>query len=325
MIRYLGKRVLVTGGAGFIGSLLVERLVAAGAEVVALDNFYRGSRKSLAECTGAQVMEGDIRCASHLAEAMDGVDTVFHLAAQSQVRTALKDPRYCFETNVGGTFSVLEAAKAARVRHLVFTSSREVYGEANDVPVAEDSPLNAKNGYGLSKVAGELYCRQYSGDFEVSILRLSNVYGPRDFGRVIPIFMSQALAGEPLVLFGGRQVCDFVWVGTVVQMLLKTGLHRVRGPVNIGSGRPVSLQQLAERIVCLTGSASELQFQPEISAEVTRFVADIARATQQLGLSTPADPLFGLREVMAQLLSENPRGRMPMRGGRRNARVAAVG
>ncbi len=325
MIRYLGKRVLVTGGAGFIGSLLVERLVAAGAEVVALDNFYRGRRDSLAECSGVRIVEGDIRCANHLAEVMDGVDTVFHLAAQSQVRTALADPRYCFETNVGGTFSVLEAAKAARVRRLVFTSSREVYGDADDVPVVEEAPLKAKNGYGLSKVAGELYCRQYSGDLDVSILRLSNVYGPRDFGRVIPIFMRQALAGEPLALFGGKQVCDFVWVGTVVQMLLTAGLRQIQGPLNIGSGRPVSLEQLAERILRLTASTSQLQFQPEISAEVTRFVADVTRASRQLGLSTPLDPLFGLPAVLARLSAEIPGDRRPAMGVSRKVRVAAVG
>ena len=313
-MRYDGQRVMVTGGAGFIGSFLVERLIDSKcAEVIVLDNFSRGRRENLSACQNRiRLVEGDIRDHRQVASVMQGVDTVFHLAAQSQVRAALADPRYCFETNVAGTFAVLEAAREAQIRRLVFASSREVYGEPAAVPVPEEAPLCAKNGYGLSKVAGELYCRQYSGSFEVSVLRLANVYGPRDFGRVIPIFVRQALEGKPLTLIGGKQICDFVHVDTVVDMLLKVGLGPARGPMNIGSGLPVSLVELAERIIGLSNSAASLVYQPEIKEEVAQFVADVSKAQRELGLITPSDPLFGLHLVMEHISRQIPT--LPGRG-----------
>jgi UDP-glucose 4-epimerase len=304
-MSYDGRRVLITGGAGFIGSFLAERLVDAGADVIVLDNYYRGRRENLAGCLPSiRLIEGDIRDAHQVASVMEGIDTVFHLAAQSQVRTALAEPRYCFETNVSGTFNVLEAARTAGVRRLLFASSREVYGEAAAIPVSEDAPLNAKNGYGLSKVAGELYCGQYRDHFDVSVVRLGNVYGPRDFGRVIPIFAQAALENHPLTLLGGKQICDFVWVGTVVEQLLRMGDGPARGPLNIASGIPVTLVHLAERIISLSQSSSALVYAPEIAAEVAHFVADVSRAREQLGLEIPRDPLHGLTAVIEHLSTE---------------------
>ncbi len=302
-MRYQGQQILVTGGAGFIGSFLVERLLEEGAaRVIVFDNFYRGRRENLAACLDrVELIEGDLRDVPAVASAVAGCQTVFHLAAQSQVRTALADPRYCFESNVTGTFNLLEASRAAGISRFIFASSREVYGETLNVAISEDAPLTAKNGYGLSKVAGELYCRQYSADFAVSILRLANVYGPRDYGRVIPIFARQALNGQDLTLLGGKQVCDFIDVGTVVEMFLRIGSSALPGPLNIGSGSPVSLISLAERILAVTGSQASLAYQPQIAAEVAYFVADTRRAQQQLGLVPPADSLAHLPAVVNYL------------------------
>src|SRR5450432_2837142 len=155
-------KAVVTGGAGFIGGHLVDRLVARGDEVVVLDNMKRGRREKLEAHlrTGrARLVEGDIRSFDAIAAVVPGCDVVYHLAAQSNVMGAVQDPDYSVTTNVLGTFNVLRAAAEARVRRVVFTSSREVYGEPRTLPAREDQPMLAKNPYGASKVAGEAYCR----------------------------------------------------------------------------------------------------------------------------------------------------------------------
>ena len=155
-------RVLVTGGAGFLGSHLVDAVVAAGDEVIILDNLYRGSAANIdAHLRSGAVtfIEGDIRDYTAVLEAAAGVDVVYHLAAQSNVIGALEDTDYSFTTNVAGTYNVLKAAACAGVRRLVFSSSREVYGEPDSIPVPESAPLTAKYPYGASKIAGEAYCR----------------------------------------------------------------------------------------------------------------------------------------------------------------------
>ena len=151
--------ILVTGGAGFIGTHLVASLLAEGKEVSVLDNLTRGRISNTGK--GFRFVQGDIRDRETVVKAMTGVDILFHLAAQSNVMGAVTDLDYSFTTNVFGTFEVLRAAKEAGVRRVVFTSSREVYGDAAVLPVSEDAPLHAKNAYGASKVAGELYCRVF--------------------------------------------------------------------------------------------------------------------------------------------------------------------
>lgn len=288
------SRSLVTGGAGFIGSHLVDGLLLRGDDVVVLDNLHRGRRDFVD--SRATFIEGDIRDPLALAFAMRSVDVVYHLAAQSNVMGAMSDIDYSFETNVAGTFNALRAAGAAGVARFVFASSREAYGEPAAVPVGEADPLVARNPYGASKVAGEAYCRTWAtmSPLQVSILRFANVYGLRDSGRVIPLWVSAALRGEPLTLFGGRQVIDFVPVSLAVQALLRAGEQPLDGPVNIGSGSGTSLLELAERILALTGRRSRLEMLPARGAEVVRFVADVSRMRALLGIEPPADPLAAL-------------------------------
>src|SRR2546422_9029789 len=204
-------RIAVTGGAGFIGGHLIERLVEMDAgEIVALDNFHRpcsGDQHALFE--SVKFLRTDVRDRSGLAEAMRGCSVVFHLAAESNVMGAVYDADYAFSSNVTGTFNVLRAAASAGVKRVVFTSSREVYGDPKRLPVSESSPLRPKNGYGASKAAGEMYCRTAANDgLETVILWLANVYGPRDRDRVIPLFTRAAQSGTPLTLFGGDQLID---------------------------------------------------------------------------------------------------------------------
>src|SRR5437763_14423106 len=188
-------KALVTGGAGFIGAHLVAALVAAGAEVVVLDNLRRGDRARLdaighaARAGALRLIEGDVRDRDTVRAATTGVERVYHLAAQSNVLGAVSDVDYSFSSNVVGTYNVLVVAREAAVGRMVFSSSREVYGEVDQVPVAEDRPLNPKNAYGASKVAGEVYCRVVQNTYELdrSVLRVAKVYGPGHSRCVSPL------------------------------------------------------------------------------------------------------------------------------------------
>lgn len=291
-------KILMTGGAGYIARFLGPGLQALGHEVIAVDNLRRGKRDSVAQ--GIRFVEGDVRDAGLLGEVTAGADLIYHLAAESAVMPAAADPEYCFEANVTGTFRVLRAAQANHVKRVVFSSSREVYGECATLPVAETAPLVPRNVYGASKAAAEMCCGAFANSgVEVSIVRLANVYGPGDQGRVIPKFVHNTLKGVPLTLFGTAQVMDFVWIDAVVDVLMKLGLGPyLPGPLNIGSGKGTTILDLARRVVEAAGSSSPVQIAERRDAEVMRFVADTTAAEAALGLTVPEDPLFGLPMVI---------------------------
>jgi UDP-glucose 4-epimerase len=229
------------------------------------------------------------------------VGVVFHLAAQSNVLGAVHDIEYSFSTNVIGTFNVLRAARAAGVKRIVFTSSREVYGDPDQLPVPESAPPRPKNAYGASKVAGEAYCQAFRNDgLETVILRLSNVYGPRDRDRVIPRFIENALEGKPLTINGGDQVVDFVWIETVLDALVRAGFgEHIKGPVNVASGKGTKISELATRVLKETSVQGTLQYVPRHPAEVRGFVADVTRAKSDFNIDSRKDPLSHLDEVIA--------------------------
>lgn len=289
--------ILITGGAGFIGRHLAAALADNGRHsIIVFDNLYRGSEKILAACgSRAQFVYGDIRDRHMLLNVMKGVEVVFHLAAVSNVLGASADLDYSFSTNVVGTYNVLSAATQAGVKRVMFTSSREVYGEQPRLPVCERCDLKPKNAYGVSKMVGEAYCRVFQAQgLPVTILRLSNVFGPQDQDRVMPIFISNALRGEPVVLYGGDQVLDFVWIGTVVKALLRSAeMACPSDPLNIGSGTGITVRELAHLVLRATGSHSPVIEQPSRSLETRGFIADL-RAAVDSGLvdemSSDLDP-----------------------------------
>lgn len=298
-------KILVTGGAGFIGSHLVDRLVKEGHEITVMDNLFRGNRQNLEpSIASGQVafLNQDIRDFELVKQACRGCDLVYHLAAQSNVMGAVEDIRYSFSTNVVGTFNVLLAAKEQGVPRLVFSSSREAYGEAAYLPVDEKHLLNSKNSYGASKVAGEKYCQvfQNSGDLEVVILRLANVYGPRDFNRVIPIFLDNVQQGKELNVFGGEQLIDFIPLPFVIDVLRLAAKNRaaLSGPVNVGSGRGTTLFELATRIMKISGQKSNVNVLPSRRAEVVKYTADLKRFKKVFQMEPPADPLAYLKEMI---------------------------
>jgi len=308
--RIAGARVLVTGGAGFIGSHLVDYLTQHDAtQVIVLDDLSRartGWRDALPP--QVQLIEGSILDRAALASAISGVDVVYHLAAVATVMDAVRDPERAFAVNAQGAVSVALAACRAGARRFVFASSREVYGDPPVLPVPESTPLSPKNIYGASKAAAELFLPTLADQIEMVILRLANVYGPGDHGRAIPIFISNALKGRSLTLYGGQQVLDLVWIGDVVESFIKAGfsVEPIREPVNIGSGTITSLQALAECIAGLVDNRIAIEIAPPRGPEVERYQADLTRAGYYLGLQANANPLSHLSDVLEAVRAETP-------------------
>jgi UDP-glucose 4-epimerase len=305
MPQRVGK-VVVTGGAGFIGSHLIDRLLANGvAEIVGFDNFSRGRLENVAHLRHErrfELVEGDVRNRTDLASVLKGASLVYHLAAQSRVMGAVHKSDYTFDANVVGTYNVLRVAVDLGVTRVLFASSREVYGEPISLPVDEESPLLPINSYGASKVAGEVFCRAFRREFglQTLILRLANVYGPRDVGRVIPSWIADAAAGRDLHVYGGKQVIDFVWVGQVVEALSRAGdLDGPLPPINIGSGTGTRIVDLARRIARLAESSAHVRLDSARPMEVTRFIASVERMRLILMLEPLLDPLGNLADMVA--------------------------
>lgn len=296
------SKTVVTGGAGFIGSHLVDALIERGERVTLIDNLRRGRVEFIQRHLDRgelSFFECDIRDRAALAPFLDGAGVVYHLAAQSNVLGAMQDGEYSFSTNVIGTYNVLAAAVEARVERVVFTSSREIYGDPVRIPAVESDPPAPKNPYGASKAAGEAYAAAFAASYglDVAILRLANAYGPRDRDRVIPRWLEFAQRGQDLPVYGGQQVLDFVPIRTVVQALLHAGDHGLEGPVNVGTGKGTSILDLAQRIVAETSSGSRVDMQPANQCEVVQFIADVSRM-RGLGVEPPEDPLVDLRSMI---------------------------
>jgi len=298
-------KIMITGGAGFIGSHLVDRLVQDNHNVSVLDNLFRGKLSNIQTHIDSGKVEfypADIRRYTEMEKLFSGVDVVFHLAAQSNVMGAVSNLDYSFESNVTGTYNVLKAASENGVKKLIFTSSREIYGDAEYLPVDERHPMNSKNAYGASKAAGEKYCQvfQNMGFFETVILRLANVYGMRDFGRVIPIFIDNVMQNKDIHIFGGEQLIDFISVELVVNVLIDSmeNTSLAEKPINVGSGKGISLFNLAEKIQSIFPGKSKIVINPARDAEVVKFTADISRFKEASKIIIPEDPLYFLKKMM---------------------------
>ncbi len=300
-----GARVLITGGAGFIGSYLTDFLCRHNVkQVVILDNRTRARSRWLADHldrTQINYIEADVLDGQALGSALRGIDVVFHLAAIATVMDAIRDPERTFAVNAMGTIQVTHAAQRAGVRRFVFSSSREVYGDPLQLPVAETAALKPKNVYGASKAAAELFLETVDPEtLEIVILRLANVYGPGDSGRVTTIFLSNALRGMPLVLYGGDQLLDLIWIGDVVEVLVKAGFseYPIRETTNVGSGVGTSLRTLAQRIIELTGSEVPIQVVSARGPEVKNYLADLTEASRRYGIFPKADAPDRLSEMV---------------------------
>jgi len=303
-------RCLVTGGAGFIGSNLVDALLSRGDEVTVVDDLSTGRRANLdpALAAGAELVELDIREAEALARlfAEKRPETVFHLAAQIDVRKSLADPFFDASINVGGTANVLEAARGADCGRVVFVSTGgAIYGEGEGqrVPLSEDAPIAPLSAYGQSKFAGEGYLALYERLYGLSgvSLRLGNVYGPRQdpLGEagVIAIFCGVLKeGGRPTVFGDGTQTRDYIYVGDVVSAALAAAASEVTGAINVGTGRETTVLELVDSLRKLSGDESfEAELAPPRTGEVQRISIDPTRAERELSWKATVDLDEGLR------------------------------
>jgi UDP-glucose 4-epimerase len=303
-------RSLVTGGAGFIGSNLVDALLARGDEVTVVDDISTGRRENLngALEAGARLVELDIRDGEALTEALGEArpEVVFHLAAQIDVRKSVADPAFDASINVGGTANVLEAARRAGARRVVFTSTGgAIYGEGEGqaLPLTEDAPIAPMAPYGQSKFAGEGYLSLYERLHGLSTLslRLGNVYGPRQdpLGEagVIAIFCGRLRAGEQPTVYGdGKQTRDYIYVGDVVAALMAGASSEAVGAINIGTGQETDVLELVRLLRELDdASGFEAELAPPRPGEVQRISIDPARAGRELGWTAETDLEQGLR------------------------------
>jgi UDP-glucose 4-epimerase len=306
-------RALVTGGAGFIGSNLVDALVARGDEVTVLDDLSTGRRKNLDEALagGAELVELDIRDAAAVADLLERVrpEVVFHLAAQIDVRKSAADPAFDARVNVEGTINVLQATLRAGARRFVNTSTGgAIYGEGKIIPAPEDHPAAPESPYGQSKHAAEGYAdlfKRLHGLSTVS-LRYGNVYGPRQdpLGEagVIAIFCGKLLAGERPTIFGdGLQTRDYIYVGDVVSANLAAADSNADGAFNIGTAVETSVLELVTALAAHGDGSFEPEHAPERPGEVRHIAIDYARARGELGWE-PQFPLEqGLELTLASL------------------------
>ena len=292
------KKVLVTGGAGFIGSNLVAELIREGNDVTVLDNFTTGFRSNLDPMPIVRVVEGDVRDRNEVEEAMQGVEVVFHLAASVGNKRSIDDPVTDAAVNVLGTVNILEAARKHGVRKIITSSSAGIFGELKTLPIREDHPVEPDSPYGCTKLCEEKLCLAYSKLYPVEVvcLRYFNVYGPNQrydaYGNAIPIFVFRMLRGETLYIYGdGEQTRDFVHVTDVVRAnILAAGSIGVSGAFNIASGTSITVNSLVSLITKDQNSLSGIEHTDKRPGDVLHSLADITLANKTFGYS----PIVGI-------------------------------
>jgi nucleoside-diphosphate-sugar epimerase len=307
----VSRRILVTGGAGFIGSNLVRALLERGEEVRVLDNFSTGSRQNL-EGLDVEVVEGELRSYERVHNAVRGAEVVFHLGAMGSVPRSVQDPLTSSAVNVEGTLNVLSAARDEGVRRVVFSSSTSVYGSTRTMPTTEDTPPDPISPYGVAKLAAERYCVSFSrvyDSFESVVLRYFNVFGPRQspfsqYAAVVPLFATAIAAGRPITIFGdGEQSRDFTYVENVVDATMRAAdAEGASGRMfNIASGSPITVNRVAEVVGEILGKSVERSFAPPRAGDIRDSWADITAAREILGWTPEVSIEEGLRRTVASL------------------------
>jgi UDP-glucose 4-epimerase len=309
-------KVLVTGGAGFIGSNLVRALLARGDEVRVLDNFSTGSRRNLAGLEhDVEVVEGELRSYERVHNAVRGTEIVYHLGALGSVPRSVQDPLTSSAVNVEGTLNVQLAARDEGVRRVVFASSSSIYGNQEELPLRESMAPDPISPYGVAKLAAERYCVSFSRvyrSFETVVLRYFNVFGPRQdpasqYAAVVPLFITAIAAGEPVTIFDdGEQSRDFTYIDNVVAAnLLAADAEGVSGSIfNISGGTPTSVNALAETIGRLLGKPVERRYLPARPGDLRNSWADVSEARRLLGFESQVELEEGLRRTADFLLNE---------------------
>ncbi len=304
------KTSVVTGGAGFIGSHLITRLLKRGDKVIVFDDFSTGSQPNLESVNDSiTIIKGDVRDSVALQNAITGADTVFHLAAISSVLVSVDQPQPTWEVNLQGTWNALEASRLAGVSRFVFASSASVYGESTALPYKEDIELCGSSPYATSKLLGEQLCAQYQRlyDIETTCLRFFSVYGPRQnpksqYSAVIPTFATLLLDGKtPLIYGDGSQTRDFISVTDISRaiVLASESDQAIGQTFNIGSGTETSILDLYHRISDILNVTTKPRYETLKPGDDPRTLADSTKAQECLGFETTLDIDSGLRETIS--------------------------
>lgn len=300
------KKILVTGGAGFIGSNLVKYLVNTGNSVTVLDNFMSGYRTNLDPFPDIKIVHGDIRDKVAVEEAMQGAEVVFHLAASVGNKRSIDDPITDADINVLGTIQVLEAARKYGVRKIVASSSAGIFGELKTMPIKEDHPIEPDSPYGCTKLCEEKLCLSYAKlyNIEAVCLRYFNVYGPNQrydaYGNVIPIFVFRMLKNEALIIYGdGEQTRDFVHVNDVVQANINAANSiGVNGAFNIASGKQITINRLVEFIISHHSHVPSVRYEAKRPGDVLHSLADLSLANRNINYYPTMDLEQGIKEYI---------------------------
>jgi len=305
-------KIFVTGGAGFIGSHLCDKYTKEGHTVICLDNFMSGNLmniRHLLDYRNFKLIKGDIRDFDLLEKIMRDVDVVFHLAAQIHVDRSYIEPKLTYEVNVMGTQNILEIARLYDAKKVIHASTSEVYGSALHVPIDENHPLNAPHPYGSSKIAADRMCYAYIQTYgmNISILRLFNVFGPRQrdigYGGVISMFTRRVLNNVPPIIYGdGLQTRDYTYIEDAVKAydLVLNYNKPITEPINFGTGKEVSIIDLANKIIDLCGKKGNIKpvlVEPRIG-EVKRLIANATKAKNLLGWGAKYDLEEGLKDFV---------------------------
>jgi nucleoside-diphosphate-sugar epimerase len=305
-------RVLVTGGAGFIGSNLVRALLERGDDVRVLDNFSTGNRANL-EGLDVDIVEGELRSYERVHNAVRTTEVVYHLGALGSVPRSVQDPLTSSAVNVEGTLNVLLAARDEGVRRVVFSSSTSVYGSTRHLPTTEDAAPDPISPYGVAKLAAERYCISFSRVYESLesvVLRYFNVFGPRQspfsqYAAVVPRFVTAIHAGEPIEIHGdGEQSRDFTYVGNVVDATILAGeAEGASGEMfNVAAGSPASVNRIADTIGAILGKPVERRHLPPRAGDIRDSWADLSKAGRVLGYAPEVALEDGLRRTVEYLL-----------------------
>jgi len=303
-------RALVTGGAGFIGSWLCEKLIERGNFAICFDNFSTGSKdnlKNILNHKNFKLINGDILDVQNLKKAIseNSIDIVFHFAAVVGVKRTLENPLQVLNTNIIGTKNVLESS--LNCKKLIFTSSSEVYGEPLKIPESEDGPLNSHLPYAVSKLVGEKYCRAYFDEFglKATSLRLFNVYGPKQissqYGFVTTIFINRVLKNlQPIIYGDGNQTRDFTFIEDCINAIISTAEKKNTDGIvlNIGTGKSVSINELAEKIIKISGKNLKPKHVAPREHDIRNRLSDITKMKKVLRFTPKISLEEGLKKTI---------------------------
>lgn len=305
-------KVVITGGAGFIGSHIAEHWINSGAEVFVIDNLRTGHLKNISNLTSVNFVNGSVTDKELLNKVLKDADYVHNLAALVSVPESITNPFECVAINVNGLLNVLEASRLNKVKRVIHSSSAAIYGDNPVSPKTTDLNPSPKSPYGITKLDGEYYLQMYAEQYGMQTIsfRYFNVFGPRQdpksqYAAAIPIFVSQALKNEDIVIYGdGEQTRDFIFVKDVVKVnILATEYQNVSGVYNVGTGIATSINTLVKLVIEMTKSKSKIIYKDERPGDIKHSLSSIETTKKDLRFSPQSDLVSGLEETIRYFIN----------------------